>query len=124
MSTVLVRIMRRENPQRYSDHRNITGPDYAETPPAPESNQRENQHLVGDDEADEAAKIVDELERLFAEGHPDVEGGVQLSKCAILGRTRFALLAIEAELKEREIAFHKRLTANHENESEIGRAHV
>ena len=74
--------------------------------------------LIGEDEADEAVKIADELERLFAEGHPDVEGGVQLSKCAILGRTRFALLAIEAELKERGIAFYKRLTANHENESE------
>lgn len=74
--------------------------------------------LVGDDEEDEAAKIADELERLFAEGHPDVEGGVQLSKCAILGRTRFALLAIEAELKERGISFYKRLTANHENESD------
>ncbi len=74
--------------------------------------------LVGEDEADEAAKIADELQRLFVDGHPDVEGGVQLSKCAILGRTRFALLAIEAELKERRIAFYKRLTANHENESD------
>jgi len=74
--------------------------------------------LIGDDEEDEAAKIADELERLFAEGHPDVEGGVQLTKCAILGRTRFALLAIEAELKKRGISFYKRLTANHENESD------
>jgi DNA helicase-2/ATP-dependent DNA helicase PcrA len=74
--------------------------------------------LVGEDEADEAVKIADELERLFVDGHPDVEGGVQLSKCAILGRTRFGLLAIEAELKERRIAFYKRLTANHENESD------
>ena len=48
MSTVLVRIMRRKNPQRYSDHRNITGPDYAETPPAPESDLRGNQHPGGD----------------------------------------------------------------------------
>jgi DNA helicase-2/ATP-dependent DNA helicase PcrA len=74
--------------------------------------------LVGEDEADEAVKIADELQRLFVDGHPDVEGGVQLSKCAILGRTRFALLTIEAELKERRIAFYKRLTANHENESD------
>jgi DNA helicase-2/ATP-dependent DNA helicase PcrA len=74
--------------------------------------------LVGDDEEDEAVKIADELERLFAEGHPDVEGGVQLSKCAILGRTRFALLAVEAEFKERGISFYKRVTANHENESD------
>jgi DNA helicase-2/ATP-dependent DNA helicase PcrA len=74
--------------------------------------------LVGEDELDEAVKIGDELERLFADGHPDVEGGVRPAKCAILGRTRFALLAVEANLKERGISFYKRLTANHENESD------
>jgi DNA helicase II / ATP-dependent DNA helicase PcrA len=76
------------------------------------------QVLAGDSEEDEAVKIVDELERLLTQSHPDVEGGVQLSKCAILGRTRFALLAVEAELKDRGISFYKRLTANHENESD------
>lgn len=75
--------------------------------------------LVGQDEQDEAKQIADELQRLFSEGHPDVEGGVEPSKCAILGRTRFALLAIEALLKERNIPYYKRLTANHENESEV-----
>jgi DNA helicase-2/ATP-dependent DNA helicase PcrA len=74
--------------------------------------------LVGEDEKDEAAKIADELERLSTEGHPDVEGGVQFSKCAILGRTRFALLAIEEELKKRGISFYKRLSASHENEAD------
>jgi len=78
----------------------------------------EKQLLVGNDEDDEARLIVDELQRLFKKGHPDVEGGVQPSKCAILGRTRFALLAVEKELRERKIPFYKRLTANHENESE------
>lgn len=75
--------------------------------------------LVGDDEAHEARLIVDELEFLFEHGHPDVEGGVEPSKCAILGRTRFALLAIEKELRHRHVPFYKRLTANHENESEL-----
>jgi DNA helicase-2/ATP-dependent DNA helicase PcrA len=75
--------------------------------------------LVGQDEQDEAKQIADELQRLFSEGHPDVEGGVEPSKCAILGRTRFALLAIEALLKERNVPYYKRLTANHENESEV-----
>lgn len=70
------------------------------------------------DEQDEARQIVDEIQRLFVEGHPDVEGGVEPSKCGILGRTRFALLAVEAELKERNIVYYKRLSANHENESE------
>lgn len=74
--------------------------------------------LKGTDEEDEAKQICDEIERLFGDGHPDVEGGVQPGKCAVLGRTRFALLAIEAELKSRGIAFYKRLSANHENASE------
>jgi len=73
--------------------------------------------MTGRDEKDEAKLITDELERLFSEGHPDVEGNVEPSKCAILGRTRFALLAVEAVLKERSIAYYKRLSANHENES-------
>jgi DNA helicase-2/ATP-dependent DNA helicase PcrA len=75
--------------------------------------------LRGADEEDEARLVVDELERLFEEGHPDVEGGVQPGKCAVLGRTRFALLAIESKFKERGIAHYKRLSANHENESEV-----
>jgi len=74
--------------------------------------------LKGGDERDEAKQIADELQQLFSEGHPDVEGIVEPSKCAILGRTRFALLAIETVLKERNIAYYKRLSANHENESE------
>lgn len=75
--------------------------------------------LRGDDEKHEAALIVDELERLFAKGHPDVEGSVHPAKCAVLGRTRYALLSIEEELKKRGINFFKRLSANHENESEV-----
>jgi DNA helicase-2/ATP-dependent DNA helicase PcrA len=75
--------------------------------------------FVGANEAEEARLIVDELDLLFAQGHPDIEGAIDPSKCAILGRTRFALLEIENELRRRDVPFHKRLTANHENESEL-----
>ncbi|MBC3884948.1 ATP-dependent helicase [Undibacterium griseum] len=75
--------------------------------------------IVGNDEEDEAKRIVDQIQALFDNGHPDVEGDIEPSKCAILGRTRFALLAIEKELRLRSIPFYKRLTANHENESEV-----
>lgn len=74
--------------------------------------------MVGNDEVNEAEKIVSELERLFDVGHPDVEGRISPSSCAVLGRTRFVLLAVEKELKKRNISHFKRLTANHENESE------
>ena len=63
--------------------------------------------LMGLDEEDEARQIVDELETLFAEGHPDVEGRVEPSKCAILGRNRFVLLAVETALRDRNILFCK-----------------
>jgi DNA helicase-2/ATP-dependent DNA helicase PcrA len=75
--------------------------------------------IEGSDEEDEAKRIVDQILILSNNGHPDVEGDIEPSKCAILGRTRFALLSIEKELRERSIPFYKRLTANHENESEV-----
>jgi len=75
--------------------------------------------VEGDDEEDEAKRIVDQIQVLFDNGHPDVEGNIGPSKCAILGRTRFVLLAVEKALRERSIPFYKRLTANHENESEV-----
>ena len=74
--------------------------------------------LVGADEADEARLVVDEIEHLIMLGHDDVEGAITPSSCAILGRTRFALMAIESELRERGIPYYKRLTPNHENESD------
>jgi DNA helicase-2/ATP-dependent DNA helicase PcrA len=74
--------------------------------------------LVGQDSEDEAKIIVDKMEALFNKGHPDVEGPITPSSCAVLARTRFALLAVEKELQERSIPFYRRLTANHENESD------
>lgn len=73
--------------------------------------------VIGGDEAEEAKKVVDEIERLIAAGHEDVEGSITASRCAVLGRTRFSLLAIEKELKDRGIPYYKRLSASHENES-------
>lgn len=74
--------------------------------------------MVGEDSEDEAKLIVNTMEMLFAQGHGDVEGPITPSSCAVLGRTRFALLAVEKELRSRSIPFYRRLTANHENESD------
>jgi DNA helicase-2/ATP-dependent DNA helicase PcrA len=74
--------------------------------------------VVGQDEDDEARQIIDKMQRLFKNGHQDVEGDIGPSTCAVLGRNRFVLLAIERELKARQIPYYKRLTANHENESD------
>jgi DNA helicase-2/ATP-dependent DNA helicase PcrA len=74
---------------------------------------------AGTDEANEAELIVGRLLELGASGHPDVEGPITPSRCAVLARNRFALLAVEKELKEKGIPYYKRLTANHENESSL-----
>lgn len=75
--------------------------------------------LAGADEQAEAKLVADRIQTLIAEGHDDVEGTVGWESCAVLGRTRFALMAVESEFRERGIPFYKRLTANHENESDV-----
>jgi DNA helicase-2/ATP-dependent DNA helicase PcrA len=75
--------------------------------------------LAGNDEAHEASLVVDEIERLLLEGHPDIEGGFALSKCAVLGRNRYCILAVERELAARNLKFYRRLSAAHEYESDL-----
>lgn len=75
--------------------------------------------LAGDDEKAEAKLVADKIQALIADGHADVEGAITWERCAVLGRTRFALMALESELRGRGIPFYKRLTANHENESDV-----
>lgn len=75
--------------------------------------------LAGDDEAHEATLVVDEIERLLREGHPDIEGGFALSKCAVLGRNRYCIVGVERELAARGLKFYRRLSAAHEYESDL-----
>ena len=75
--------------------------------------------LAGNDEAHEATLVVDEIERLLLEGHSDIEGGFALSKCAVLGRNRYCILAVERELAARDLKFYRRLSAAHEYESHL-----
>lgn len=71
------------------------------------------------DEEAEATFIADKIQALVDQGHEDVEGRITWERCAVLGRTRFALMAVEHEFRKREVPFYKRLTANHENESDV-----
>jgi DNA helicase-2/ATP-dependent DNA helicase PcrA len=75
--------------------------------------------LVGEDEEEEAKLVADEIERLCREGHPDIEGPITPASCAVLGRTRYTLLAVEKELNARDILCFKRVTSLHENESNL-----
>lgn len=75
--------------------------------------------LVGANETDEAKKVVDEMVSLMTTGHPDVEGNIIPASFAILGRTRYVLLAVERDLTARGIPFFRRLSVTHENESDL-----
>ena len=75
--------------------------------------------IPGVDEEAEARIVADRIQALMAEGHEDVEDPIGWESCAVLGRTRFALMAVESEFRERGISFYKRLSANHENESDV-----
>lgn len=75
--------------------------------------------IPGADEEAEAKIVADKIQALMTEGHEDVEDPIGWESCAVLGRTRFALMAVESEFRERGIPFYKRLTANHENESDV-----
>jgi DNA helicase-2/ATP-dependent DNA helicase PcrA len=73
--------------------------------------------LVGENEENEAFLVAEKLNELSKQGHQDVEGPISWSRCAVLGRTRFALLHVENVLKKQDIPFYKRISVIHENES-------
>jgi len=75
--------------------------------------------LVGEDPADEADEVAEAIEALVASGHDDVEGRLTYERCAVLGRTRYALLAVQNAFDEREIPFYKRISSLHVNESDF-----
>lgn len=63
--------------------------------------------ITGIDEADEAGKIVTEIQRLLCVGHPDIDNEITLSSFAILGRTRYTLRVIEKELTNINLPYHQ-----------------
>lgn len=73
-----------------------------------------------DDETAEAEFILDTIEGLQRDGHPDIEGAVDLERIAILGRNRFVFRCIEDGFKARELAYYKKLSsAAYQSESDV-----
>jgi DNA helicase-2/ATP-dependent DNA helicase PcrA len=72
-----------------------------------------------DDPAGEAKAVADSIEYLLANGHPDVEGPVTHERCAVMGRTRYALLEVQRAFEDREVPFYKRISSLHVNESDL-----
>jgi DNA helicase-2/ATP-dependent DNA helicase PcrA len=75
--------------------------------------------FVAKDEDEEAAFVASKIKSLIASGHPDVEGNLDFSRIAILGRTRFVLLRVTEALKANSIPFYRSLSISIEVESKL-----
>lgn len=75
--------------------------------------------IVGNDPVDEAKKVTDSIEYLLKHGHTDVEGLITFERCAVMGRTRYALIEVQREFDARCIPFYKRISSLHVNESDL-----
>lgn len=77
--------------------------------------------LAGDDAQQEASLVADYLKNLLDKGHPDIEGDVSLEQCALLARNRYVFDIIEKTLAERSMPFYKKISTQHESESNLVR---
>jgi len=75
--------------------------------------------IVGQDEEDEANLVLNYLEVLLNQGHPDIEGAITLERCALLARNRYVFSAIDKKLIERKWPYYKQLSTQHESESDL-----
>ena len=75
--------------------------------------------LEGEDERQEALLVVNYIQNIISSGHGDIEGPITPERCALLGRNRYVLTQVENELKNRNIAYFKQLSAQHESESDL-----
>ena len=68
---------------------------------------------MNDDENTEAKWVIEKLKELLKNGHPDVEGGkIEIHQCAVLGRNRYVFSVLEKLLKENNIDYTLRVSAN------------
>lgn len=73
-----------------------------------------------DDEDSEAKYIVDKIEQLIRDGHPDVEGKITESSIAVIARNRYVFNKLEHELANRNLSFYfKKTISGIENESDL-----
>lgn len=75
--------------------------------------------LEAEDEGHEAQLIVDAIQRLHRDGHRDIEGSVGFERMALIGRNRYVFAGVEKQLAEADIPFYKKLSAQHESESDL-----
>jgi Superfamily I DNA and RNA helicases len=75
--------------------------------------------IVGKDEQDEAALVLNYLENLMKNGHADIEGAITLERCALLARNRYVFSTIDKSLDERGWPHYKQLSTQNESESDL-----
>jgi len=72
------------------------------------------------DEEEEGEFVASTVGKLVTDGHRDIEGKIGLEKIAVLGRTKFALAAVERVLADHGLSFYKKVSAaNYESESDV-----
>jgi DNA helicase-2/ATP-dependent DNA helicase PcrA len=73
-----------------------------------------------EDELAEAQAIIEKIKSLESKGHPDIEGDITPSRCAVLGRNRFVFGRLQEELKKQGMIFYKKLSAaTYQSESDV-----
>ena len=73
-----------------------------------------------DDEESEAKYIVDKIEQLIRDGHPDVEDTITENSIAVIARNRYVFNKLEHELANRNLSFYfKKTISGIENESDL-----
>lgn len=73
-----------------------------------------------EDEGSEARFVLESLNELVADGHPDIEGDITLEDCAVIGRNRFVFRNLQTLLAEQGVAFYKKMSgAAFQSESDI-----
>lgn len=73
-----------------------------------------------DDEESEAKYIVDKIELLIRDGHPDVEGAITENSIAVIARNRYVFNKLEQELANRNLSYYfKKTISGIENESNL-----
>lgn len=75
--------------------------------------------IVGEDEQQEATLVLDYIQNLINKGHKDIEYPVKLEHCALLGRNRYVLSAVEKDLDSRKWPYYKPISTQRESESDL-----
>lgn len=73
-----------------------------------------------EDETSEALYIINKIEQLIHDGHPDVEGAITEDRIAVIARNRYVFNQLEQELIKKRIPFYfKKTLSGIDNESDL-----